>query len=57
MPMIGKEARHGFFPKKWALLKGKGHDYPDKLRRVKFVDPDSGKRLVFLSNSLFMLRR
>ena len=25
-------------------------DYPDKLRRVKFVDPDSGKRLIFLTN-------
>jgi hypothetical protein len=25
-------------------------DYPDKLRRIKFVDPDNGKRLVFLTN-------
>ncbi len=25
-------------------------DYPGKLRRVKFIDPDNGKRLVFLTN-------
>ena len=25
-------------------------DYPEQLRRVRFKDPDSGKRLVFLSN-------
>ena len=25
-------------------------DYPEHLRRVRFKDPDSGKRLVFLSN-------
>jgi len=31
----------GFYTKK---------DYPDKLRRVKFFDPDKGKRLVFLTN-------
>ena len=27
-----------------------GKDYPEHLRRVRFKDPDSGKRLVFLSN-------
>ena len=26
-------------------------DYPDKLRVVKFVDPETGKRLVFLANN------
>ena len=31
----------GFYAKK---------DYPEKLRRVKFLDPDNGKRLVFLTN-------
>ncbi len=31
----------GFYAKK---------DYPGKLRRVKFIDPDNGKRLVFLTN-------
>ena len=31
----------GFYAKK---------DYPGKLRRVKFLDPDNGKRLVFLTN-------
>jgi hypothetical protein len=31
----------GFYAKK---------DYPEKLRRVKFIDPDNGKRLVFLTN-------
>jgi len=25
-------------------------DYPEQMRRVRFKDPDSGKRLVFLSN-------
>ncbi len=32
----------GFYAKK---------DYPDKLRVVKFVDPESSKRLVFLTNN------
>jgi hypothetical protein len=27
------------------------HDYPDKLRRVSYCDPDSAKRLVFLTNN------
>ena len=31
----------GFYAKKY---------YPEKLRRVKFFDPDNGKRLVFLTN-------
>ncbi len=31
----------GFYAKK---------DYPEKLRRVKFIDPDNGKQLVFLTN-------
>lgn len=31
----------GFYAKK---------HYPEKLRRVKFLDPDNGKRLVFLTN-------
>jgi transposase len=31
----------GFYAKK---------DYPEKLRRVKFVDPETGKRLSFLTN-------
>ena len=31
----------GFYAKK---------DYPEKLRRIKFIDPDNGKRLVFLTN-------
>ena len=31
----------GFYAKK---------HYPEKLRRVKFIDPDNGKRLVFLTN-------
>jgi transposase len=31
----------GFYAKK---------DYPEKLRRVKFLDPDNGKLLVFLTN-------
>ena len=31
----------GFYAKK---------DYPEKLRRVKFIDPDNGNRLVFLTN-------
>ena len=31
----------GFYAKK---------DYPEKLRRVKFLDPENGKRLVFLTN-------
>ena len=34
----------GFYAKK---------DYPEKLRRVKFIDPDNGKRLVFLTNQFF----
>lgn len=29
-------------------------DYPDKIRRIKFYDPETSKRLVFLSNN-FML--
>jgi hypothetical protein len=28
-----------------------GSTYPDKLRRIKYRDPDSGKTLVFLSNN------
>ena len=35
----------GFYAKK---------DYPDKLRVVKFVDPESGKRLVFLTNNFHL---
>lgn len=31
----------GFYAKK---------DYPEKLHRVKFVDPENGKRLMFLTN-------
>ncbi|MBA3035835.1 MAG: IS4 family transposase [Desulfobacterium sp.] len=31
----------GFYAKK---------DYPEKLRRIKYIDPDNGKRLVFLTN-------
>jgi len=27
-------------------------DYPDKLRRIKFTDPETGKTLVFLTNNL-----
>ena len=26
-------------------------DYPDKLRRVRFVDPETGKKLTFLTNN------
>jgi len=27
------------------------HDYPDQLRRVRYVDPDTTKRLTFLTNN------
>lgn len=27
-------------------------NYPEKIRRIKYVDPDNGKRLVFLTNQL-----
>ncbi len=32
-------------------------DYPDKLRVVKFTDPDRGKRLVFLTNNFHLPAR
>jgi hypothetical protein len=28
--------------------------YPDTLRRIRYIDPDSGKRLIFLTNHLTM---
>ena len=28
--------------------------YPDKLRRISYVDPDTGKRLVFLTNNFIL---
>jgi hypothetical protein len=28
-----------------------GKEYPDHLRRIRFVDPDTGKRLTFLTNN------
>ena len=28
--------------------------YPDRLRRIKFVDPETGKRLVFLTNNFVL---
>jgi hypothetical protein len=27
------------------------HDYPDQLRRVRYVDPETTKRLTFLTNN------
>ena len=33
----------GFYPKQ---------DYPDTLRRIGYVDPDTGKRLIFLTNNM-----
>ena len=29
-------------------------DYPDRLRRVRFVDPETGKRLTFLTNNFLL---
>src|SRR2546428_13111855 len=34
----------------WAPAKAR-HDYPDQLRRVRYVDPDSTKPLTFLTNN------
>lgn len=28
-----------------------GKDYPEKLRRIRYLDPDTGKRFVFLTNN------
>jgi hypothetical protein len=33
----------GFYPRQ---------DYPDTLRRIGYVDPDTGKRLIFLTNNM-----
>jgi hypothetical protein len=35
----------GFYSKK---------DYPEKLRRIRFLDPESGKRLIFLTNNFIL---
>jgi IS4 transposase len=35
----------GFYSKK---------DYPEKLRRIRFFDPESGKRLIFLTNNFIL---
>lgn len=29
-------------------------DYPDSLRRIRYVDPETGKNLVFLTNNFFL---
>jgi Domain of unknown function (DUF4372)/Transposase DDE domain len=35
----------GFYSKK---------DYPERLRRIRFLDPESGKRLIFLTNNFIL---
>jgi transposase len=35
----------GFYSKK---------DYPEKLRRIRFLDPETGKRLIFLTNNFIL---
>jgi hypothetical protein len=30
------------------------HDYPVPLRRIKYIDPETGKRFVFLTNNLVL---
>ena len=31
--------------------------YPDKLRRIKLADPDTGQQLVFLTNRIYSIKR
>jgi IS4 transposase len=38
-------ALDGFYPRQ---------DYPEHLRRIRFTDPDSGKRLIFLTNNFLL---